>query len=58
MNPATPDDKAAPADRQPDSDSTDTGLPVVRTWKALYFLVLASFALWVALLLWLTRSFS
>lgn len=39
-------------------ENEDTGLPFLRTWKAVYLFVLASFALWVALLLALTRTFS
>ena len=33
----------------PDADET-TGLPGLRSWRAVYIFVLAVFALWVALL--------
>jgi hypothetical protein len=36
----------------------ETGLPLFRTWKGIYFLVLGSFVLWVALLIALTKMFS
>jgi hypothetical protein len=39
-------------------ESEETGLPLFRTWKAVYVLVLASFALWVTLLILLTETFS
>ncbi|HEX9048394.1 MAG TPA: hypothetical protein VF988_15310 [Verrucomicrobiae bacterium] len=39
-------------------ESGATGLPLVHTWKGVYLWVLASFALWVALLVALTKSFS
>jgi hypothetical protein len=35
-----------------------TGLPGFRTWRGVYVLVLASFVLWVLLLLVLTTSYS
>ena len=35
-----------------------TGLPGFRTWRGVYVLVLASFILWVVLLLVLTMSYS
>ena len=36
----------------------DTGLPLLHSWKAVYLFVLASFVLWVALLLALTKFYS
>jgi hypothetical protein len=35
-----------------------TGLPLFHTWKGVYLFVLASFVLWVALLILLTKMFS
>jgi len=57
-----PDDKTAglsgttpgPAD----SDNRETGLPLLRSWCAVYAFVLAVFALWVGLLIALSRMFS
>lgn len=48
------------APQPPDSAATDrrTSLPVLRTWPAVYWFVLGVFALWVALLTWLTRHFA
>ena len=39
-------------------DDRLTGLPGFRSWRAVYTLVIASFLLWVGLLLWLTRAYS
>jgi len=39
-------------------DTEPTGLPWPQTWRGVYLLVIASFAVWVALLLALTRAFS
>jgi hypothetical protein len=39
-------------------ESEETSLPLFCTWKAVYALVLASFILWVALLIALTKTFS
>ena len=39
-------------------DSQDTGLPGLRSWTAVYAFVLASFALWLVLLIALTKVFS
>ena len=47
-----------PAGHPPCVDSDETGLPVLHSWKTLYLFVLASFALWIALLIALTKSFS
>jgi hypothetical protein len=48
-----------PADpsTEPDADAS-TGLPWLRTWRAVYLFVIASFVLWVALLLALELVFS
>ena len=35
-----------------------TGLPGLRTWRAVYTFVLVFFAAWVALLIALTRAYS
>ena len=42
----------------PDSESETTGLPGVRTWRAVYTVVLGVFLLWIGLLTWLTESYS
>jgi hypothetical protein len=39
-------------------ETEKTGLPVFRTWKGVYLLVVGSFVLWVALLIVLTKMFS
>jgi hypothetical protein len=48
--------------KQPKSDPVDhdrsPGVPGFRTWKTVYLFVLASFAIWIALLIALTKSFS
>ncbi len=36
----------------------ESGLPFFRTWRSVYYLVLASFVLWVALRIALTEIFS
>jgi hypothetical protein len=36
----------------------DTGLPGLRTWRRVYIFVLAAFAVWVVLLIILTRAYS
>jgi hypothetical protein len=35
-----------------------TGLPGLRTWRAVYTVVIGLFVLWVGLLAWLTVSYS
>lgn len=40
------------------TETNGTGLPFLRSWNAVYLFVLASFVLWVALLIALTRMFS
>lgn len=49
--PAAPEATPAPHDDR-------TGLPALRTWGAMYWFVLGVFALWVALLTWLTLHFA
>ncbi len=39
-------------------EDESTGLPGLRSWRAVYLAVLGVFAAWVALLLLLTRMFS
>jgi hypothetical protein len=39
-------------------DAQGTGLPLLHTWKGVYLFVLGSFALWVTLLIALTKMFS
>jgi hypothetical protein len=43
--------------KPPPTDS-DTGLPLLRRWRSVYFAVLGIFVLWVVLLTWLTRHFA
>jgi hypothetical protein len=35
-----------------------TGLPGIRRWRTVYWVVFGIFVLWVGLLTWLTRSYS
>jgi hypothetical protein len=42
---------------QTPSDET-TGFPGLRTWRGVYAFVLVVFAIWIALLIALTRAFS
>ena len=39
-------------------DDDTTSLPGLRSWRSVYACVLGVFALWVALLTWLTEKFS
>ncbi|MEI6105887.1 MAG: hypothetical protein WCR49_02635 [Opitutae bacterium] len=40
-------------------ESTEaTGLPGIRRWRTVYWIVFGIFVLWVGLLTWLTRSYS
>jgi hypothetical protein len=47
----------SPASREPVDDAR-TGLPGLRTWRAVYLFVLGCFIVWVGLLALLTRMFS
>jgi hypothetical protein len=58
MKSTVPDDDDEQASPAPRIDPEKTGLPGLPTWTTVYFFVLASFALWLALLIWLTNSFS
>ena len=40
------------------SSGATTGLPGMRTWRAVYFVVFGTFVLWIVLLTMLTRFFS
>jgi hypothetical protein len=44
----------------PEQNPSDekTGFPGLRTWRGVYTFVLITFAIWVALLIALTRTFS
>jgi hypothetical protein len=42
----------------PAPDDETTGLPGLRSWRAVYWSVLGVFALWVVLLTGLTEKFS
>jgi hypothetical protein len=56
---SVPAQPAGPAPQPPagQEDDAETGVPVFRSWGAIYALVLGSFALWVLLLLALSRMF-
>jgi hypothetical protein len=43
---------------KPQPNDEVTGLPVLRSWRTVYVFVLAVFALWIGLLIVLTRMFS
>ena len=43
-------------DPKPNDDTT--GFPGLRTWRGVYTFVLAVFALWIVLLVALTRAYS
>ena len=43
-------------DPKPNDDTT--GFPGLRTWRGVYTFVLAVFALWIVLLIALTRAYS
>jgi len=42
----------------PKPSDEKTGFPGLRTWRGVYTFVLITFALWIALLVLLTRMFS
>lgn len=60
MNPS--DDKTAGSSGttpgSADLNDRETGLPLLRSWPAIYAFVLVAFALWVGLLIALSRMFS
>lgn len=39
-------------------DNGSPGLPGVRSWRAVYWIVFGIFVLWVSLLTWLTKHYS
>jgi hypothetical protein len=41
-----------------DDEAGNTGFPLLRSWKTVYVFVLGCFALWLALLIILTKVFS
>jgi hypothetical protein len=43
-------------ERKPNDEQT--GFPGLRTWRGVYVFVIVTFAVWVALLILLTRAFS
>jgi len=47
----------SPVNVKSDSEDESTGLPGFRTWKGVYLFVLGCFAVWIALLVALTRMF-
>jgi len=51
--PATPQDN-----ERATADERSTGLPVFRSWPAVYLVVVASFAIWVVILALLPRVFA
>lgn len=44
--------------RQIGGDPGETGLPLLPTWAAVYWFVAATFALWIGLLILLTKAFA
>ena len=53
--PAVPD---SPPDSTAAVDDRATGLPLLRTWPAVYLFVLGTFVLWIILLVAVTRKFA
>ncbi len=50
-SPDRPEPPLEPKSAPPDASNDEvTGLPGLRTWKAVYLVVLASFVVWVGLL--------
>ena len=43
---------------EPKPNDETTGFPGLRTWRGVYTFVLVTFAVWVVLLILLTRAFS
>jgi hypothetical protein len=50
--------KTPAAPETPAPKTEEPGLPFLHSWKAVYIFVLATFGLWVALLIALTSLFS
>jgi hypothetical protein len=46
------------SDKPPAAESGETGLPMLRTWRGVYFCVLGVFVTYVVLLSVLTQAFS
>lgn len=46
-----------PAREPSDRESEETGLPLFHSWKSVYLFVIATFILWVALLVAVTKLF-
>jgi len=42
----------------PEPSDESTGLPGIRTWRTVYWIVFAIFVVWVGLLTWLTVAYS
>lgn len=53
-----PAPEITPLPSPPPDDEQRTGLPGLRSWRAVYWVVLGIFILWVVLLTWLTRHFA
>ncbi len=49
---------ASPTPPQPAANEEETGVPGLRSWRAVYLFVFGCFLVWVALLAVLTRWFS
>ena len=49
---------SSPAAEITQTNAESTGLPLLSSWKRLYFLVLVSFILWIILLTALTEIYS
>jgi hypothetical protein len=43
---------------EPKPNDERTGFPGLRTWRGVYIFVMVTFAIWIVLLLVLTRAFS
>jgi len=49
-------DLRTPSEAPPNDEAT--GLPGIRTWRSVYWVVFGIFVLWISLLTWLTRVYS
>lgn len=47
-----------PPEQSSSNDDSNTGLPGVRRWRTVYFIVFGIFVLWVGLLTWFTEAYS